>query len=574
MSSKRNRNKLQLSPATAASSAKDVMISTVMRRWPQPILLPADPSSLPSSAGSTPDPKKGRIEPNWLELQENIVRLVGQKMDDYNTTLTQIDSSTKSLADLIKTNAQAIQELTVRYDQMFKDLEETQAKVEVVQSVTAEHEKRITYLEEKLNAMDRYSRRMNLRLYGLPELEGEDVKKRFMELCHQVVPDVRETTLPFYVDVCHRLGRRLDSKNRPVIARFTSRAFKEKLWRGAKGSEYMAARKLSFGEDLTEQDKDTRNRLWPHIEAARKQGTTSRFDINRGIKQGDPIAPYLFLLRKPPFRSLQRYMEPAVKVGSQYCVSIRFFDEIVPRVSNFSRPECVYIHSPVPAAPLAVIAVLLVLLVLVLLVLCRLGFICLRKRRLPSALTSVRRLDQRLVQFLHLPVSSLDIIKHHTKSSYGQTDLESSDSSEDETETSAAENVGTNSAPYASKTSFCSGVSLSSHGKGEGLEREEEGLKREEEGRRREEEEDKMEAAEEVDLFTLTFHRDSCRDSAAVVSEMEQPVWGESGENRGPKEEEENQELEEEENQEPKEEEEEENQEPEEECWQSEYMRR
>ncbi|KAK7945310.1 hypothetical protein WMY93_001038 [Mugilogobius chulae] len=292
MSSKRNRNKLQLSPATAASSAKDVTDFHSYAAVAAADPAAADQVSLPSSAGSTPDPKKGRIEPNWLELQENIVRLVGQKMDDYNTTLTQkIDSSTKSLADLIKTNAQAIQELTVRYDQMFKDLEETQAKVEVVQSVTAEHEKRITYLEEKLNAMDRYSRRMNLRLYGLPELEGEDVKKRFMELCHQVVPDVRETTLPFYVDVCHRLGRRLDSKNRPVIARFTSRAFKEKLWRGAKGSEYMAARKLSFGEDLTEQDKDTRNRLWPHIEAARKQGKRAFFVGAKAIIDGKEFKP-------------------------------------------------------------------------------------------------------------------------------------------------------------------------------------------------------------------------------------------------------------------------------------------
>ncbi|KAK7880995.1 hypothetical protein WMY93_032390 [Mugilogobius chulae] len=130
-------------PASSRSSTKDITDFHSYAAVAAADPVAADQVSLPSSAGSTPDPKKGRIEPNcWLELQENIVRLVGQKMDDYNTTLTEkIDSSTKSLAALIKTNAQAIQELTVRYDQMFKDFEETQAKVEVVQSVTI-HERK------------------------------------------------------------------------------------------------------------------------------------------------------------------------------------------------------------------------------------------------------------------------------------------------------------------------------------------------------------------------------------------------------------------------------------------------
>ncbi|KAK7878738.1 hypothetical protein WMY93_030977 [Mugilogobius chulae] len=139
----------------------------------------ADQVSLPdSSDGSTPDPKKGRIEPSFLEMQENI-------------------------------------------------------------TATVDHEKRIAYPEQKLNELERYNWRVNLRLYGLPEMEGEDLKKRFLELCHQVVPDVRETTLPFHVDVCHRLGMRMDNKPRPVIARFSSRAFKEKLWRSAKGRKHL-----------------------------------------------------------------------------------------------------------------------------------------------------------------------------------------------------------------------------------------------------------------------------------------------------------------------------------------------
>ncbi|KAK7925134.1 hypothetical protein WMY93_007444 [Mugilogobius chulae] len=247
----------------------------------------ADQISLPESLGSTPDPKRGRTEPSWLELQENIVRLVSAKLDSNNVILTEkIDSSTKSLADLIKTNTQSIKELSERCDNMFKDLTETQGAVSAVQTVTVDHGKRIAYLEEKMNALDRYTRRANLRLYGLSEIEGEDVKKRFLELCHRVVPDVRETTLPFYVDVCHRIGRRQEKKTRPVIARFTSRAFKDKLWRCAKDSDFMSAQKLRLGEDLTDQDKETRNRLWPHVEAARAQGKRAFFVGPKAIIDG------------------------------------------------------------------------------------------------------------------------------------------------------------------------------------------------------------------------------------------------------------------------------------------------
>lgn len=52
------------------------------------------------------------------------------------------------------------------------------------------------------------------------------------------------------------------------------------------GSEYFASWKLRFGEDLTTKDKETRNRLWPHINAARKEGKKAFFVRAKALIDG------------------------------------------------------------------------------------------------------------------------------------------------------------------------------------------------------------------------------------------------------------------------------------------------
>lgn len=243
----------------------------------------------PRSAGSTPESKKGKLEPGWAEIQENIVRLLSEKIDGYNETIVEkIDASTKSLAALITANSKSIQELTERSDSLFADVEEVKVTVQRVDAASTDHEKRIIELEEQLNNAEAHSRRMNLRLYGLPEMEGENVKKRVLEICAAVVPHTRDWLLPVYVDVCHRVGTRQESRTRPVIIRFSSRDFKDELWRNtSKGScEYMVSRKLNFGVDLTTKDKEKRNQLWPYVKEAREKNFKAFFVGGKAIIDG------------------------------------------------------------------------------------------------------------------------------------------------------------------------------------------------------------------------------------------------------------------------------------------------
>lgn len=96
-----------------------------------------------------------------------------------------------------------------------------------------------------------------------------------------MVPETADN-FPHHIHVAHCVGRKSAEKVRPIILRFTARSAKELLWKSLKGSEYLQSRKLRFGEDLMK-DKDTRNRLWPQIEVARKQGKKAFFVCAKAI---------------------------------------------------------------------------------------------------------------------------------------------------------------------------------------------------------------------------------------------------------------------------------------------------
>lgn len=167
-------------------------------------------------------------------------------------------------------------------------MQDIKKDVVTVKEVNEEHQKRILELEERVNEAERYQRRWNLRLYGLTEQEGENVKQRAIDICRAVVPEAADNFL-HHIDIVHRVGRKTAEKVRPVILRFTARSTKELLWKNSKGSEYLHSRKLRFAEDLTTKDKDTRNRLWPQIDAARKQGKKAFFVGAKAIIDGKEI---------------------------------------------------------------------------------------------------------------------------------------------------------------------------------------------------------------------------------------------------------------------------------------------
>lgn len=233
---------------------------------------------VPGSEPCTPDPKKSKPEPTLSEVQNNIVQILAEKMNQ----------NTETLHQEIKQNRECINSLKEATEYLFKEMHDVKKDIVTLKESNEEHQKRISELEERVNEAERYQRRWNLRLYGLIEQEGENVKQRVIDICRAVVPESGDN-FAHHIDVVHRVGRKSAEKVRPIILRFTARSAKELLWKSSKGSEYLQSRKLRFGEDLTTKDKDTRNRLWPQIEAARKQGKKAFFVGAKAIIDGKEI---------------------------------------------------------------------------------------------------------------------------------------------------------------------------------------------------------------------------------------------------------------------------------------------
>ncbi|KAK7881536.1 hypothetical protein WMY93_029945 [Mugilogobius chulae] len=90
----------------------------------------------------------------------------------------------------------------------------------------------------------------------------------------KIAPDLK---LEEAVDIVHRLGKRVDGRNRNIVILFSQRRIKEELWKRTKDSPVCKQEGISFAEMLPQEDLQDRQRLWPLIEEARRAGKRAYF---------------------------------------------------------------------------------------------------------------------------------------------------------------------------------------------------------------------------------------------------------------------------------------------------------
>lgn len=83
------------------------------------------------------------------------------------------------------------------------------------------------------------------------------------------------------------------SNNQPrgVIIQFTSRIYRDAVWRSAKKSTFLKDNNLKLAEDLSADDPARRNRLWPAVDKARKENKMAFFVGGRAFVNGKEIFP-------------------------------------------------------------------------------------------------------------------------------------------------------------------------------------------------------------------------------------------------------------------------------------------
>lgn len=94
-----------------------------------------------------------------------------------------IDSLEKNVERLITDNTMKIEGLTKTVDFACAEIQDVKGQVTDVEKRICTAEKKATLMEQRLLEVENYSRRWNLRLFGLGEKKGENIRREVIQIC-------------------------------------------------------------------------------------------------------------------------------------------------------------------------------------------------------------------------------------------------------------------------------------------------------------------------------------------------------------------------------------------------------
>nr|XP_055030428.1 uncharacterized protein LOC129419334 [Misgurnus anguillicaudatus] len=243
-----------------------------------------DSQHLLESPTKSPLPKMRRhsSEPSNVVILEAIERL-GKKQDVFMEKLLEIERSVAS-------NSILISDLNTKVDLASEKAEGVMIKTDKLDSQLAAMKAENKQLWERVDELDEYKRRWNLKITGISEEAGENVKMIAMEVFSQVSPGLREN-LQTSIDVAHRIGPKDGGMHtRRIIVQFLSRSIRDRIWSDAKNSEVLKQKGIKITEDLTQRAREARNKLWPLVSQARKDGKRAGFKGSFAVIDGKKIS--------------------------------------------------------------------------------------------------------------------------------------------------------------------------------------------------------------------------------------------------------------------------------------------
>ena len=191
-------------------------------------------------------------------------------LGDIMEKLCRLEKQLDSVNDTMQEMRGELFELRQENEKLKADLEKCQKRCEVLESASKETKQLTESTARRLNDLEQYGRRNNVRFLGMPEPEREtpaQCEKAVLKICRDKLGLSELAELD--IEACHRVGPRAPRHNvqggrqyyRPVIVRFISRKATEavlKARRQLKGSP------LVVTEDLTAANRRLLTACWDH----------------------------------------------------------------------------------------------------------------------------------------------------------------------------------------------------------------------------------------------------------------------------------------------------------------------
>ncbi|ROL43547.1 hypothetical protein DPX16_13478 [Anabarilius grahami] len=242
-------------------------------------------SSAPPWRSSTLPLRRGDLQPYLLGcggLQPCLLRCgclllrrgdfqsLNSKQDAVFQKITRIESS-------IEITTAAVNSLSDTVNRLLSDVATHGEKIGKAEASIQHMQQENVSLKSRVEELERYSRRWCVKLLGVKEREEENVRTITINHLARVVPRIKDK-LEEAVDVVHRVGKqRPGGSPRHIIIRFATRRYRDIIWMEAKNSIYLRENALYVKESLSKADIESRNKLWPLVLAARKEGKKAGF---------------------------------------------------------------------------------------------------------------------------------------------------------------------------------------------------------------------------------------------------------------------------------------------------------
>ena len=170
-----------------------------------------------------------------------------------------------------------IKELKSKTNDLQRSLEYTQKDQEDAFDRIAECEQEQALHDDELIRQEIYSQRRNMIFFKVPESLNEDCTGVIRAVLTNDVKIDQEEVNGFKFCGVHRLGKQSRGRPRPIIARFTSRSDRDKVWkirRNLKGSI------VTIGEDLPKRVQDIRKNISiPSMKKARSMNPRNKASV-------------------------------------------------------------------------------------------------------------------------------------------------------------------------------------------------------------------------------------------------------------------------------------------------------
>ena len=234
------------------------------------------------------------VTPSKSPAPKKMMYTVGSEQTNPNDIIASlsalINTRSDNIESMVSANALKIEGLKKTIDFVSAEIKDVKNKVSTLEKKMAKEEKRVDTCQQRVSELERYSRRWNLRLYGVEESEKENIRKKAIEVCQAVLPE-EKGRLADTIDTVHRLGTKQQNDNKPrgIIIQFIARACRDAVWKAAKTSPHLRDNGLRFAEDLSKEDRERRNKLWPVIKKAREEGKPAHFIGGRGFISGSEV---------------------------------------------------------------------------------------------------------------------------------------------------------------------------------------------------------------------------------------------------------------------------------------------